>query len=991
MFRIRSKAGKQSDLLKRSGEGEGARWQVMVALILLGTGLLGARARAVDSIAFMRPNVTGGSTTIGNIALIGSDGSNERVAVSSNTASNPALSKDGSKLAYDNNNQIWVADANGNNPHAIALSSEFRGALNPAWSPDGLRIAFEGSTLTDTKFHLYIVTLSSGAVQQVTGVKANPDTSVIRPPSGTIGTTEYTDAFSNDTDPAWSPDGKQLAFTSDRQYLTNGGTGLKIVNSEIFRINLSTLAQTRVTVLPNSNDEKNPTWSPDGQKIAFEMRISTLRAIGQVGSTQSNVTASNITELTTNPSAASEPCYSPDGKNIAFVRDVDTIYNILIMRAVPESDSNVPHQLTHGGGRQPSWGVAAPIVKPTPGPHSINGRVLFNPTTGLSPVNVYLVANNDFAALYGSGPSTDIRRTTTLSSPISATGNYSFTNVPPGNYKVVALDSGTYFKPVMASVTISTADIQNVDFLRAGTDSIGPTVTVDAPQAGSYANVAAANGKVSDTGGSGVQAVVVSLYRLGSTNQIYNWTTNTYVAANSNDPGVFKVATLSSDLKSWSLSLPATSIPPNSTYRLSVIGIDNAYKTSATVNREFSIKITPPNDTTPPKGSITTPVNGTTSSFGPISGTATDDVALDHVKIAIVRPQSVSGGTQYQYWNGTTWVNLTTVPGNTTLPPAQIALLLLPRLAYADTALPRVTLSGKSASWKYTTVPTGTGTYYVAAAVYDKAQNSTLLPGSPGYFLTVTVASGTGGGGNGTAPPNDNFANAQVITGTQSFVIGTNVGATKEPGEPTHSGVTDAGDHTVWYRWTTTINGQATLFTVGSDFRNVIQVFTGDHLASLTEVPMQVQDTGDADNDNNYQVAFNALAGQTYDISVTGRGTATGKITLNYQLESNEPDLIGHAALSAASAKAATSSVQLGFSSALNAETASDPAHFVVTVNGQTVTVESAGYNANTHTVLLSLPPGALRAGAKVAVTWQGLTSSSGALASGHTPALLAR
>ncbi len=49
-------------------------------------------------------------------------------------------------------------------------------------------------------------------------------------------------------------------------------------------------------------------------------------------------------------------------------------------------------------------------------------------------------------------------------------------------------------------------------------------------------------------------------------------------------------------------------------------------------------------------------------------------------------------------------------------------------------------------------------------------------------------------------PANDMFAKALPVTGTSIVVIGSNVGATKEPGEPDHAG--DPGGLSVWWTWT---------------------------------------------------------------------------------------------------------------------------------------------------------------------------------------------
>ena len=82
--------------------------------------------------------------------------------------------------------------------------------------------------------------------------------------------------------------------------------------------------------------------------------------------------------------------------------------------------------------------------------------------------------------------------------------------------------------------------------------------------------------------------------------------------------------------------------------------------------------------------------------------------------------------------------------------------------------------------------------------------------------------------------------------------------------------------------------------------------------------------------------------------------------------------------LSTTTTSVATSSVSLRFLGALDADIASDATNYTVTVNGQSVMVESAGYNASTHTVALGLPEGALHSGDAITVSWTGLQDGAG-------------
>jgi hypothetical protein len=131
-------------------------------------------------------------------------------------------------------------------------------------------------------------------------------------------------------------------------------------------------------------------------------------------------------------------------------------------------------------------------------------------------------------------------------------------------------------------------------------------------------------------------------------------------------------------------------------------------------------------------------------------------------------------------------------------------------------------------------------------------------------------------------PANDDFANAQGLTGSSATTTGTNVGATKEAGEPNHAG--NAGGKSVWYKWTPQASGTATLNTAGSNFDTLLAVYRGGAVNSLTQVASN-DDENNAGGVITSKLSFAATAGTTYRIAVdgynNGAGAEAGNITLN--------------------------------------------------------------------------------------------------------------
>src|SRR6266568_4110133 len=133
-------------------------------------------------------------------------------------------------------------------------------------------------------------------------------------------------------------------------------------------------------------------------------------------------------------------------------------------------------------------------------------------------------------------------------------------------------------------------------------------------------------------------------------------------------------------------------------------------------------------------------------------------------------------------------------------------------------------------------------------------------------------------------PVNDNFANAQGLSGASASVIGTSVNATKESGEPNHAG--NSGGHSVWYFWTAPGNTTVVVDTVGSSFDTLLAVYRGSSVSALTAV---TSNDDIASGNLQSRVTFTPVAGTTYRIAVDGYGGASGSIVLTLsQIPSND-------------------------------------------------------------------------------------------------------
>ena len=104
-----------------------------------------------------------------------------------------------------------------------------------------------------------------------------------------------------DVRPAWSPDGRQIAFQSNRA----GG------NYHIYLMNADGSQQRALT--QGKPDDRHPSWTPDGKSILFDSDNGTLEEIWSV-----NIADGALKQITHIGALSSFPAASPDGQRISF-------------------------------------------------------------------------------------------------------------------------------------------------------------------------------------------------------------------------------------------------------------------------------------------------------------------------------------------------------------------------------------------------------------------------------------------------------------------------------------------------------------------------------------------------------------------------------------------------------------------------------------------------------------------------------------------------
>jgi TolB protein len=259
--------------------------------------------------------------------------------------------------ARGGNKEIWVMDYDGANQHDVTHLRSI--SLTPRWSPDASRIAFTCYVpyrgVTSAQICIYS-TVSNRliAFPRFRGTNSSPawspDGSEIAFMSSQNGDPEIyvidasgahprriTFAAGVNTSPVWNPKtGKQMVFVSDR-----GG-------EPVLYLSDSDGSNVQKLDLPDMGYVVDPSWSPNGQLLAFSWR----RPSGNYDIYVMDIVSRQLVELTKDEGRNERPSWAPDGRHIAFESTRTGTRQIWSMLA----DGSQPRQLTfQGQNESPNW------------------------------------------------------------------------------------------------------------------------------------------------------------------------------------------------------------------------------------------------------------------------------------------------------------------------------------------------------------------------------------------------------------------------------------------------------------------------------------------------------------------------------------------------------------------------------------------------------------------------------------------------------------
>ena len=200
----------------------------------------------------------------------------------------PVWSPDGRRIAFvstrDGNEDIYVIEADGSGERRLTTHAAYDS--HPSWSPDGTRIVFCSTRGDGENDDVYVMNADGSGLRRLTD-----------------------NGLTWDTFPSFSPDGRRILFR--QLFRVRLDLGVTAINSEIMAMNTDGTGITNLSRDPWFDGW--PSWSPDGRQVAFSSNRSDVYQIYVM-----NADGSNVRRLSPGDLVQVRPQWSPDGSWIVY-------------------------------------------------------------------------------------------------------------------------------------------------------------------------------------------------------------------------------------------------------------------------------------------------------------------------------------------------------------------------------------------------------------------------------------------------------------------------------------------------------------------------------------------------------------------------------------------------------------------------------------------------------------------------------------------------
>jgi TolB protein len=239
-------------------------------------------------------------------------------------------STDNARILFAKDGDIFLWDG------STTQLTDYGDATSPSWAPDGNQYLFvrTGDAYSD----LYVANIQQETFQNLTRHR----------PDAVPGTEEYLQNVYWALDPAWSPSGTGIVYSTDRETARDNR-----INYLWYQAGPQSSPQRLNCSMVNRDNTERPHFSPDGTHVVFAQRASGRADLTRWMELRTcELNSGEIVDLLPEEESGFFPRWSPDGEWVVFVRSQDERSDLWVVSA----EGGEPMRLTDEGDvTAPEW------------------------------------------------------------------------------------------------------------------------------------------------------------------------------------------------------------------------------------------------------------------------------------------------------------------------------------------------------------------------------------------------------------------------------------------------------------------------------------------------------------------------------------------------------------------------------------------------------------------------------------------------------------